>query len=347
MKKILLILFVLVPSLVTAAIFILPDSKISEKENRSLATAGDISLNVKDGSFQSGIENYLSDQFPLREKLVYAQCALRYAIGQREIGGAYLCEDGRLIQKITQEDINERALLAYAENINNVAKEYPVFVMYVPSAGAINRDCLPAGAPMYDYKSLYADLSLKLDSANCIDLSKYLNDEKYYYKTDHHWNADGAYRAYTAFCRAKGEAAKQKRDFALKRVTSDFKGTLYSKVLICDTKDEILLPDISLPQITADGEAIDFYDYEALQTKDKYNVFQGGNHGITEINGTARNGKTLLVFKDSFANSFVPYIVDDYAKIILVDERYTFVSIKDFAERTKPDEILVLREITG
>lgn len=347
MKKTLLILFVLVPLIAAVSVFALPNKAFSEKENRNLTNVGDVSFNIKDGAFQSSLENLISDQFPLRESLVYLQSALRYATGSREIGGAYFCEDGRLMQKITDEDIDENALFSYADNINRLAKEYRTFVMYVPSAGSVNGDSLPAGAPMYDYKTLYKKLAKRLSCADCIDLSEYLNRPDYYYKTDHHWNAYGAYGAYTAFCRAKGEEARKTEEFALKRVTSDFRGTLYSKVLISKEKDEILLPDVSLPQITADGEKVDFYDYKALKTKDKYNVFQGGNHGITEITANGKNNKTLLVFKDSFANSFVPYIAGDYRKIILVDQRYTFISAKDFADKIKPDEILVLREITG
>ncbi|MBO4432568.1 MAG: hypothetical protein J5852_03440 [Clostridia bacterium] len=344
MKRVILVLFILIPSLITAAIFALPDNVISEKENRSLVTKSDISQNIKDGSFQSDIENYLSDQFPLREGLVYARNCLYYAAGRREIGGAYLCRDGRLIQKITDADIDKDALISYADKISEIAEDHKVFVMYVPSASAVGKDELPAGAPTYDYESLYAELTARLYNAKCIDLSKRLGIADYY-KTDHHFNTHGAYKAYAAFCEAKGEAAKREDDFKLKSADAGFRGTLYSKVLISKTKDEILLPDISLPQVTADGKEIPFYDYTALKTKDKYNVYQGGNHGITEIKGNGKNGKTLLIFKDSFANSFVPFIVNDYAKIILVDERYTFLSAKDFAEQNKPDEILVLREI--
>ena len=347
MKKALLILFVLVPSLLTVSVFALPDKEISEKENRSLTVKQSISHNIKDGSFQADLESYLSDQFPLREQIVYAQSRLRYALGQREIGGAYICKAGRLMQKITDADINKNSLFAYADKIDRIAEKYPVYVMYVPSAGAVNKAELPAGAAMYDYDTLYSELTAHLGNAGCIDLSKCLSSAEYYYKTDHHWNADGAYNAYAEFCAAKGEAAKAKESFALKSVATDFRGTLYSKALITKATDEILLPQAQPSEVTADGKSIDFYDYSALEMKDKYNIFQGGNHGITEITGAAENGKTLIIFKDSFANSFVPFIVNDYSKIILVDERYAFISAEDFVNQTDPDEVLVLREIVN
>ena len=132
MKKLLLVIFVLVPALITASVFALPDKTFSEKENRSLVIKSEISSDIKDGSFQSDLENFLSDQFPLRDGLVYARNALRYLCGKREISGAYLCRDGRLIQKITDADIDKSALLAYADKFNGIAKKHKVFVMYVP-----------------------------------------------------------------------------------------------------------------------------------------------------------------------------------------------------------------------
>ena len=98
MKKTVLILFILLPALLVSAVFILPDDALSELENRSLKTRNEISGNIKDGSFQTDLESFLSDQFPLREKLVLLQTYLRFLAGQREIGGAYLCPDGRLIR---------------------------------------------------------------------------------------------------------------------------------------------------------------------------------------------------------------------------------------------------------
>ena len=346
MKKAVVILFILVPALIASSIFIFPDKEISELENRGLKTRSSISLNIKDGTFQQDIESFLSDQFPLREGLAQAQAKIRFFAGQHDIGGAYICKNGRLVQKITDADINKAALISYAERINALADNNRVYVMLVPSAEAVLRDELPKGAPVYDYEGIYSDLNSKLGNAVCIDLKNTLSDAECYYKTDHHWNAHGAYLAYSAFCTAKNEEAKPIDSFSLKAVSSVFQGTLFSKAPIVKTRDEILLPEISGVETEADGKKISFYDMSALETKDKYNVFQGGNHGIVEIkNKNAKSNKTLLVLKDSFANSFVPYVAGDYSKIIMLDERYIFISLEEYVKMVEPDEILVLREI--
>ncbi len=347
MKKAVLILFIILPCIITAAVFTTADNTLSEQENRTLMTRGGISKTVKDGGFQEDLEKYLSDQFPFREQLVYLQSGVRYAAGQREIGGAYICPDGRLIQKITPADINEGALLSYADKINSIAAKHKVYVMYVPSACTALSEELPRGAVAYDYDELFNSLNARLGNAETVNLKEKMQNADYYYKTDHHWNAYGAYNAYTVFCQMKGEAPKKLEEFGLKPVTESFKGTLSSKVPVIKTADEILLPGVPALEVTADGAKTEFYDFSALEKKDKYNVFQGGNHGITQIVNPKGNGKTLLVLKDSFANSFVPYLAGEYSEIIMLDERYTFISLEDFVDKANPDEVLVLREITN
>ena len=345
MKKTGLILFILLPALLVSAVFISPDNALSELENRSLKTREEIGGNVADGVFQTDLESFLSDQFPLRETLVLLQTYLRFLAGQREIGGAYICPDGRLIQKITDAQTDEKALTAYADKIDRIAARYKVYVMYVPSACVELRNELPAGAPVYNYRALYDTLAAHLENAEIIDLADVLSDPGYYYKTDHHWNVYGAYEAYRAFCEASGTPAGTPESFHIKTVSSDFRGTLFSKAPFSKQTDEIAIPEIPEIGVTADGAGIDFYCMDALETKDQYNVFQGGNHGFVEITNENGNGRTLLILKDSFANSFVPFLAGAYSKIVMVDERYTFLSLSDYVDALAPDEILVLKEI--
>ena len=338
-------MFILLPALIASVIFICPDDALSALENRSLKTREEISGNIADGSFQTDLEGFLSDQFPLREKLVLLQTYLRFVTGHRDINGAYICSDGRLVQKITDAQIDEKALVSYADKINRIAARYQVYVMYVPSACTELKDELPTGAPVYAYRSLYEKLGSHLGNAALIDLSDTLSQPGYYYKTDHHWNVYGAYEAYKAFWEKKEMTAQTLDSFDIKTVSSDFRGTLFSKVPFSKQQDEIALPAIPEIEASADGTRIDFYFLDALDTQDQYNVFQGGNHGTVEITNKNGNGKTLLILKDSFANSFVPFLVGEYSKIVMLDERYTFISLKDYVDSLAPDEILVLKEI--
>ena len=54
----------------------------------------------------------------------------------------------------------------------------------------------------------------------------------------------------------------------------------------------------------------------------------GGNHPIAEITTAGDTGRVLLMFKDSYANSFVQFLYPYYDKIIMVDPRYYYDDIE-------------------
>lgn len=352
-KKVSLFLFIFFPLVILSLILFSDDKTVSENENRTLKTKSDMTFHVADGEFQNWLEEYLSDQFPLRDTLKQAEIEGALDFGAGEAGGAYIGEDYRLFQKITESDVDADSCLRYAKRISRLADDtgIPAYVMYVPSAGIALKEWLPKGAPMYDYDRLYADLSdaLRSDthSVQMIDLLPVLSgNEDNYYATDHHWTAAGAFRAYEKWCEVHGRDLPCVPDFTV--VSDTFHGTLYSKVpsrrIGYDRMEAVTLD--TEPDVTADGAPIHFYEPSALHAKDQYQYFQGGNHGVTVITNQAyREGDTLLLLKDSFANSFVPCLVDDYYQIVMVDERYAFVDLRQLAEEYGANEIAVIREI--
>ncbi len=349
-RKISVTVFLIFPLLLLTVILCSPDRSISANENRTLKTKADVKWSVTNNAFQNWLEDYLSDQFPLRDSLKQAEIECRLSFGAQELGGAYVGEGGRLFQKITQSDVNEAACLRYARRVNRLATEteLPTYVMYVPSAGVALRKQLPEGASMYDGDALFAKLIKELPDTQVIDLRRRMaSDTGNYYATDHHWTAQGAQSAYQAWCQVHEIAP---REAELVSVSDTFQGTLYSKVpshrVPMDTICTVRLDP--LPELLADGQEIPFYDVAALATKDQYNFFQGGNHGIAVVTNSVIDegeGKTLLLLKDSFANSLVPFLIGHYRQIIMIDERYAFVDAEQLAQEYGADEIAVVREI--
>lgn len=84
------------------------------------------------------------------------------------------------------------------------------------------------------------------------------------------------------------------------------------------------------------------YDFSFLKTADQYSVFTGGNQAVLEITGGIKNGKTLLLIKDSFANSILPFLAEDYEKLVVVDLRQLNVSGDRLLEMFSPTDILIL-----
>jgi hypothetical protein len=137
-------------------------------------------------------------------------------------------------------------------------------------------------------------------------------------------------------------------------LTDDFMGTLYSKVLLDMEGDTIKVPSDSLDlpmEVTIEDETYDsIYFMDRLENKDKYEVFFGGNYEKVEIvneEAGAGNKPRLLIVKDSYANSFVPFIMKDFSLITMVDTRYFRESVKDLALDGEYDEVLVLYSVSN
>ena len=83
-----------------------------------------------------------------------------------------------------------------------------------------------------------------------------------------------------------------------------------------------------------------FYFSDALDGKDKYSVFLGGNYGYLEITANAdEKRERLLLIKDSYANSVIPFLALHF-DLTVVDPRYYSGDI--FSLLPRADKILVL-----
>ena len=65
------------------------------------------------------------------------------------------------------------------------------------------------------------------------------------------------------------------------------------------------------------------YDMERAHGKDAYDMFLGGEIAKLVIeNPNAKTDKELVIFRDSYGRSIIPLMIDDYAKITVIDTRY-------------------------
>ena len=174
-------------------------------------------------------------------------------------------------------------------------------------------------------------------------------NEYLYFKTDHHWTPNGAYCAYEQFCAMKGLTPFD-RDAHESITVTDFQGTHYSATRLWNVEnDEItyypLKNEMTIYRIT--GEAA--YEPETTEnlintmkfnTRDKYAAFLDGNNGYSVIEGDGEG--SILVVKDSYANSFIPYLTANYGKIGVVDFRNFKYGLDSTIEQEGYDEVLIL-----
>ena len=340
---------VILLGLSVGSFFFTPDRAFSENENRYLQTTPELTAdNVLSGKFMTETENYTSDQILLRDFWTGTRSALQRLEGRQDISGTYLGADGRYFAKVTDDtfdwDNYQKNLTAveafFAANSGKVCT-----VLMVPSPAGVLGAELPANAPYYDEDRAFGMLEERLGGTFADTRTALAGAADPYYHTDHHWTTAGAQAAYGVWAAATGHTA---RSYTLTQAADSFRGTLYSKVLLPDSAYDTVdyCPDITIVSADCDGTERDsLYDLTALEKKDKYELFLGGNYAKAVIRTGTENGKHLLVIKDSFANCFVPFLAGDYETITMVDLRYCREKLQPLADEA--DDILVLYEITN
>ena len=329
-----------------------------ELENRKAAQLPAFSVQaLLDGSWQSGFARWMQDQFSFRDAAVNAERAVDEVLFRKvEEGGILLGKDRWMFTKLfTVEDATQKQLDKNVQAVSDFAANHPgkVTFLLAPSASVIYPEELPAGAPMVDENAMLDDIFAKVgQTAAVIDLREdFTNrkDEYLYFKTDHHWTTNGAYRAYEQFCALKGLTPFD-RDAHESADVTDFEGTHYSATRLWNVaKDTIIYYPLdslmTVYKITGEAQyepekTENLVNADKFATRDKYAAFLDGNNGYSTIEG--RGTGSILVVKDSYANSFVPYLTENYAKIGVVDFRNFKYGLDSTIEKEGYDEVLVL-----
>ncbi len=328
----------------------------SPVEKRELQTRPEISITkVLDGRFQKKYESYLRDQFPGRDHWVSFQTDMELFMGKNEIHNVYIGKNHYLLEHYTEKEFDpqqiSKNLQALEKFVGKAKQNADVHVMMVPTKSWILREKLPAFAPHYKEQKFYDALQQKLEKEDVlISVEPVLDahkEEEIYYRTDHHWTTLGAWYAYEQYTKAVGgdlQRAQGKKKFRC--ISKDFYGTTYAKINYARQADkiEIYEPADKLRVVYNMGEkkTKTLYDVSFLKTADQYSVFTGGNQAVLEITGGIKDGKTLLLIKDSFANSILPFLAEDYEKLVVVDLRQLNVSGDRLLEMFSPTDILIL-----
>lgn len=333
----------------TVAQIIVPDRQASEAENRKLAQLPTLSWDaLTDGSYFSDWESYLADQFFRRDDWIALDLQFRRAIGNREVNGVYLCDDGYLMESLAEPQNEDKiaAINAFAARHSTLNIDMAV----IPNAACVLSEKLPDYAPVRDQRADLRALADRLGGVEFTDVTNALAehaDEKIYYKTDHHWTSLGARYAFEAMASAL-EIDAPISDYSVYTVATDFEGTLASKSGSHAVRDsvEIYLPQTDIEYYVTYAESGErsgsMYVRDCLNEKDKYTVFFGGNHARVDIQTTADTGRCLLLIKDSYANAFVQFLYPYFDRIIMIDPRYCYDSADTIIRREGVTDVLFL-----
>ena len=343
---------------ITIGSVIVPKKAFSENENRYLAMKPTFTWeSLYSGEYTKEYEEYITDQFILRNKWITLKTLTELAIGKKDINGIYFAKDDYFIERHEVTDVNPEQSQKNVERLNSFIKKYEellgtghVKAMLVPTASEVLTDKLPLFATGYNQNLLIDTVKGLLPSDTFVDVRGTLldhKDEYIYYKTDHHWTTLGAYYAYVEWALSAGFTPYSLEQFNKILGSDEFFGTLYSKVNIEVEPDELYLyefKEASDYRVTynLEKETNTLWDKKQLEGKDKYSVYLGGNNALVEINTDVDNGRKLIVIKDSFSHCFVPFLVEHFETIYMVDFRYNNMKVSNFIEESGVTDILVL-----
>ncbi|MBU5436834.1 hypothetical protein KQI42_02370 [Tissierella sp. MSJ-40] len=354
--KITVISFVLIIFILSITNLISPNISFSENENRYLAKKPNLEWEtIVSGEYSKNFEEYIIDHFIHRDKWVGLKSLSEIAMLKKENNSVFFAKDGYLIEKHLDKDIDKEHLERNIQRLiefTNKNSNMNLSIMLIPTASNILKDKLPSFAQIYDQDKLIDTVKNRLESGIFVDVRdifKQNKDNYIYYKTDHHYTTKGAFLAYQEWCKAMGANGLKEKDFNINPVSKNFFGTLYSKSNLYTTKPDTIYTYIPKEKISYEvdynmGEKITdtLYETSYLDKKDKYSMFLNGNNPLVKIKSSNKNGKNLLVIKDSFAHSFVPFVANDFENVHMIDLRYFNMSMEKYIEENNITDVLVL-----
>lgn len=197
---------------------------------------------------------------------------------------------------------------------------------------------------------------------------KHAAGEYVYLRTDHHWTTYGAYLAYCEVMREFGMEAEILPESAFTKETiADFYGTTWSKagykfvgpdtleLWSMGNDDDFTLTFYSVKQAKDENGKIisvrepyqtmtSFYNRDKLSEKDKYAAFLDGTHNeltVSKTDGNFGDREVLLIAKDSFANSMVPFLSQHF-DIVVVNLAANLTDLSNYIELYGADRVLLI-----
>ena len=257
----------------------------------------------------------------------------------------------------TAADIYTSALSKAAGELEGKTNVYSILVPNNSGAMLSDRELEAlGGADQEQAIDYYYSLSEGVKTVDTIKTLREHNDEYLYFRTDHHWTQLAAYYVYQNFCEEKGIQPNNLSDFQ-KMTFSPFLGTFYQELQNEDMAANPDFVDAYIPMATndmtyweTDGSQVNWHviqDVTGWNKNSLYSCFIGGDKPLVQINNpNLSDGSSCVVVKESYGNSFVPFLVDHYQTVYVIDFRYTKNNVMDFVQEHNVQDLIIINNIS-
>ncbi len=293
-----------------------------------------------DKNFMTQFNEYTLDQFPLRDQFRQLKALFHLNVmGYRDNNGLYI-HDGYITDMTAVTD-NKRI----EQNMASLKRIYELYlkeancnvaVAIVPDKNYYMAE--DTGHLSLDYDAVFGAVKEATNGwATYVDLTGLLELEDFYY-TDTHWRQEKILDVAQAIAKVYGVQGPKAEDFTETKLENPFFGVYYGQIALpVPGEDLIVLNNAILDGCTVTVETREsvkgVYDMTKADHYDLYEVFLSGPVATIVIeNPNARTDKELIVIRDSFGSSLTPLLVQDYAKVTVLDSRWLTAGTRDFGK---------------
>lgn len=304
---------------------------------------------LMNGVWAQQLEDYLSEHIGFHDTLFRVKSQADQLLGEKMIRGVYVTDE-MLLEKVTANSALSPEDLAAPVNRFYETTQMPTFLVLVPSASEIYKTQLPANAPNADQKNriqaVYAATTTGVRSVDTCNVLSSLKSNYIFYRTDSRWTSFGAYYVYQSVIQKMGFSFLPYDRYVISHLSTDFKGDLYERTLYEGVRADVLdcytlEGGARITGVTAwypDGSSEDrgrsLYSMAALETADMYRFYLGTPCERLVIRTNLDNGKKLLLFQDDYGDCMVPFLMQHYSEICIVNLGMT----QELPAEVKPEE---------
>lgn len=304
-----------------------PDLEISRSERRKLEQAPALSWEaLSSGTYATELEDYLLDQFPLRDGFRTIKALWTYyVLGQKDNNGVLL-HNGAASK--LDSTLDEGQLSYFVKKFQSLRRDcFPdsrVWCAVVPDKNySLTQG---TGYPRMDYDTLFQTVREGLPWAEHVELTGALAAGDYY-RTDSHWRQERLKAVRETLAGAMGLTLSPWEAYEAVSLP-DFYGVYYGQAALPMAAEELVYLEndvtraavVTGPELTGEQPV---YAPERFDDLDGYDVFLHGAQAVLTVeNPLAETDRELIIFRDSFGSSLAPLLLDGYRSVTLVDIRY-------------------------
>ena len=329
------------------------ESEYSDSERRVLADFPELSKEtVFSGKFMKEFETYTLDQFPLRDEFRSLKAMTQLELFRQKSNNDLYVADGYVAKM--EYPLNEAMLLNAGQKFQYIYDTYMAdtdvksYFTVVPDKHYFLAE--KHGYLSMDYDKFFSEMKQLTDYMQYIHIADMLSIEDYY-RTDTHWKQEclvGTDGVANKIAEAMGNTLTW--EYEEIAATQPFYGVYVGQSALPlkpDTLTYLTNDKLESCTITSydTGKPVEkhIYEVEELEGKDPYEMFLAGSDALLVIdNPNATTDKKLVVFRDSFASSLLPLLIESYQKVTVIDIRYISSGmIGNFVEFNNQDVLFI------